>query len=280
MQEVASTIEINNVEFAVFMPTPNNGRNAEHELGARQRLELKKNAAKRVRLFSGSNYITYWLHQNCNGEATSYGLADVLTRISADLESGDYVGIGEIALLHFEKRPGQHVIKYQPNFAPYLEIVAAIAKQGAWLDLHIEPVDPNGLSYESWAFGGLELIFKQNPELKVILSHTAMTNSTNARRILERYPNVMMNIRVAKPWRFKNLEPVVNTEGEVYQDWARLFEEMPNRFIVGTDTKFMRGDFILSEYKKEVDQIRNMLGSLSPEAAKLIAYENAKKIFP
>ena len=30
----------------------------------------------------------------------------------------------------------------------------------------------------------------------------------------------------------------------------------------------------------EVDRIRNLLGSLSREAAKIIVYENAKNIFP
>ena len=32
--------------------------------------------------------------------------------------------------------------------------------------------------------------------------------------------------------------------------------------------------------RSEVDQIQNLLGSLSREAAEIIAYENAKNIFP
>ena len=71
-----------------------------------------------------------------------------------------------------------------------------------------------------------------------------MTNPANARRILKRYPNLVINIRVAKPGKWKNLEPMLNRDGRVYEDWARLFEEMPSRFMIGTDTKFMRGDFV------------------------------------
>ena len=40
-----------------------------------------------------------------------------------------------------------------------------------------------------------------------------------------------------------NLEPVLNSNGELYKDWALLFEEMPDRFVIGSDAKFMRKGF-------------------------------------
>ena len=59
---------------------------------------------------------------------------------------------------------------------------------------------------------------------------------------------------------------------------------MPERFMVGTDEKFgrLRRGVEAAEGKKYYRHIRRMrkiLGSLSPEAAELIAYKNAKKIF-
>jgi hypothetical protein len=133
-------------------------------------------ALDNVRLFTGSNYMTYWLHQVCHGEKVSDNLDDVLAQLSEDISSGDYSGVGEIGVLHFAKRPGQSVIAFQPNFAPFLDIVEEVAKHDLWLDLHIEPVDPDGVSYEDWAFGGLQLLLDRNPTLKVLYSHTAMTN--------------------------------------------------------------------------------------------------------
>ena len=102
-----------------------------------------------------------------------------------------------------------------------------------------------------------------------------MTNPTNARRILETYPNVMLSIKVVTPTAvWKNLEPVFNSNGEVYEDWATLFEEMPNRFVIGSDAKFMRRGFTLDIYEEMINMVRRLLGSLSPAAARAIAYDN------
>ena len=70
-----------------------------------------------------------------------------------------------------------------------------------------------------------------------------------------------------------------NPKGELYEDWAQLFEEMPEKFMIGTDAKFGREGFEVSKYKKEIEQMRRILGALNPNAARLIAHENAQKIF-
>ncbi len=65
----------------------------------------------------------------------------------------------------------------------------------------------------------------------------------------------------------------------MYEDWARLFEEMPERFMVGTDAKFGRKTFNTGKYRKKIKQIRRALGAVAPAAAILIAHENAQKMF-
>ena len=280
LAKILNAIQANGVDIAVLMPTPNDGRFANHLLGVTQRVALKDMAPDNIRLFAGSNYMTYWLHQCCHGEEVSDDLDDVLAQLSEDVSSGDYIGVGEIGVLHFIKKPDQSLIAFQPNFAPFLDIVEEVAKHNLWLDLHIEPIDPDGISYEDWAFGGLQLLLDRNPTLKVILSHTAMTNPDNARRILETYPNVMMNIKPTMPtesWRV--LEPVLNNKGELYEDWALLFEEMPDRFMIGSDAKFMRRGFTSDKYEWIIEMLRLMLGNLSAETAQKIAYDNAKKMF-
>jgi len=63
-----------------------------------------------------------------------------------------------------------------------------------------------------------------------------------------------------------------------------LFEEMPERFMLGTDEKFgrLRGGVHAAKgqkYEKSLQRMRKILGSLRPEAAELIAYKNAERIF-
>jgi len=212
----------------------------------------------------------------------------VLRQLTRDLNDPDCAGIGEIGLYHFNKDGHQNVIAYPPTFEPFLKIVGLIAQKGAWMDLHAEPVDPGGKSYEEQVFGGLELMFQKFPGLKLIVSHTGMTHSSNARRILKRYPKVIMNFKPIKRhelWR--NLEPITNSKGRLFRDWAELFEEMPERFMVGTDEKFGRlGKGVhapkgveVANYGKKIRQMRKILGSLNPGTAEKIALKNAQRIF-
>ena len=75
-----------------------------------------------------------------------------------------------------------------------------------------------------------------------------------------------------------------NSKGRLYNDWAMFFEEMPERFMLGTDEKFgrLRGGVHAvkgQKYEKSLQRMRKILGSLKPEAAELIAYKNAERIF-
>ncbi|MBI4185378.1 MAG: amidohydrolase family protein [Proteobacteria bacterium] len=267
------------VETAVFMPTPNEGRFRESAQGQDEKRELLARGQGRVRLFCGSDYISVWLNDAFALGYREREVDSILARLSADLAAPSCAGVGEIGLFHFNKKGDQAVVTYAPGFKPFLAIVGLAAGKGAWLDLHAEPVEPEGASHEDEVFGGLALLFRRFPNLKLILSHTAMTNPTNARRILAAYPTVMMNLKIVREhdgWR--NLEPVTDEQGALYEDWAKLFEEMPGRFMIGTDAKFGRRSFSPDRYRREIERIRLLLGSLSPEAQRPIAVENARRV--
>ena len=71
------------------------------------------------------------------------------------------------------------------------------------------------------------------------------------------------------------------TPANLFADWADLFEEMPDRFIVGVDAKFGRNQrrYPLGRYGEEVERIRRLLGSLKPAAARRIGHDNAARMF-
>ena len=279
-KEVLEAIKSSGVEMAIIMPTPNKGRRNNHEEGVRLRKKLVELGGKRIKRFCSGNYLTYWMHQAYYNGYLKKELQQVLDRLLEDLASGECAGVGEVAIYHFMKRPRQKVLIYPPSFEPFLKVVELVAERGIWLDLHAEPVDPHGKSYEAQVFGGIELLFRRNPTLKLILSHTAMTNSINVRRMLLAYPKLMLNMKlVRKHHRWRNLEPIVNPEGQIYEDWAELFEEMPRRFMIGTDGKFGRPRWKVTKYRKRIHRLRAILGTLDPKAAKLIAYGNAHRNF-
>lgn len=139
---------------------------------------------------------------------------------------------------------------------------------------------PEGESYEAQVFGGLALLFARYPKLKLILAHSAMTNVANARRILGLYPGLVLDIKtIHKHKNWRNLEQIIDRRFRLYEDWARLFEEMPDRFIVETDAKFGRRRYSISRYDTEVARMRRLLGSIDPEAARMIGFDNAARMF-
>jgi hypothetical protein len=288
LRRIAESINGTGVDMIIIMPVPNEGHMTKRSTGAKQRKKLMQLEEKRIRLFCGSEYISNWLHDAYRHGFKERDLNKVLNRLSEDLDDPECLGIGEIGLTHFNKDGIQNVIEYPPTFEPFLKIVGRIEKKEGWIDLHAEPVDPFGTSHENQVFGGVELLFQKHPNLKLILSHTAMTNPANVRRILMTYPNIMLNFKPIKRhgiWR--NLEPITDTEGRLYNDWGELFEEMPKRFMVGTDEKFGRiGKGVhapkgakVAKYEKKIRRIRKILGCIRPEAAELIAYKNARRIF-
>jgi amidohydrolase family protein len=267
--------------LAYLMPTPNEGGNAKREDGTENKIALAKRGDGRIRIFCGGDYLTAWLYAAQIGGYREDELKSRLRRLEAELDGGVCAGIGEFGLLHFNKTGNQPEIRLRPTFPPVLEVISLASRKGAWIDVHAEPMEPDGISHEAEVFGALALWFGRDPNLKLMLSHTAMTNPVNARRLLAAYPNVMLTVKLVKSTdrHWQNLEPVINHRGELYEDWAQLFEEMPGRFLVGSDTKFANekhgsGD----KYDETIALFRNVLGSLAPPAADTIARDNARRL--
>jgi predicted TIM-barrel fold metal-dependent hydrolase len=159
-------------------------------------------------------------------------------------------------------------------------MVGIVAGKKVWMDLHVEPMTPKGRSFEDEVFGGVALLYRLYPELRLILSHSAMTNSKNARALLDTYPNFMMNLKAVLPGKrlaWDNLGPITNGNAELFEDWATLFEAMPERFMIGTD--FRWGEKPSKKYQKKIRGMRRILGSLDPSVAAKIAHENALRVF-
>jgi len=279
----------NNIKYAFVMPIPNEGvylkeKRKSDDFGEYERkLLLEKNS--RIRMLCSSNYITNWLHDSYH-DGWYLSLNSRLERLQKDIDNQDCIGIGEISTYHFNKAPpnknAQHVIAYPPNYKPFLDFIEVIAKNNVYLDLHMEPVTREGESYEDIYFSGIELLYQKYPDLKLILAHTGMTNVENAEKILNRYPNVMMSLKlIKKPTkRWLNIESINNDNYEVFKDWADLVEKMPNRFVIGTDAKFGRkGRKGFDRYEMLIVGFRGFLGALSQNAAELVAYKNAQRMY-
>ena len=266
----------------IALPTPNEGlfRDSRDNAAARRRV-IERGAGAAARL-CGSTYLTRWMHTAFRAGYEEKDLQARLDRLRADIESGGCLGIGEIGPYHFDKKAGQANIQFPLNFEPVLRLAALAVELDVWLDLHMEPLEPDGTSHEEAVFGGIALLFRHSRDLKLILSHTAMTNARNARALLDAYPNLMMNLKMVRPGsslRWQHLGPISNQDDELFEDWAQLFEAMPERFMIGTDARFGEPQYQGKRYHKTIKRLRRALGSLNPSAAELIANGNANRLF-
>ncbi|MEE8515671.1 MAG: amidohydrolase family protein [Alphaproteobacteria bacterium] len=280
LRDILGHIRKAGVEGVIVMPTPNEGRRRRSHNRRQYRRKFQKLGGNTVRLMCCGSYLGQWFHNAQGKNVSNEAFKRLRRRLGEDLASGHYLGVGEFGLYHFDKNGRQPVIQYPPNFTPFLATVGLIASLGRWILLHAESVDPEGNSYEDKFFGGIELLYRRNPSLKLIIPHTATTNPDNVRRLLTRHPTLMMDFKfVGRLGNWHHTEPVHNADKELHEDWARLFEAMPSRFMVGTDAKFYRRGFDGDDYRRLIERFRRVLGGLNPQAARLIGHENARRIF-
>ncbi len=72
-------------------------------------------------------------------------------------------------------------------------------------------------------------------------------------------------------WRL----PIPISQGnQLRPEWKGLFEEFPDRFLIGTDV----GKPSLDGYSNLITYWREILKQLSPEAAEKIAHQNAERV--
>jgi hypothetical protein len=277
---VVDQIRDGGVKTAILMPTPNEGLNTNKEDGTDQKMRLARQNGDLVRAFCAGDYLSNWLADVQHNGYNNDDLQSKLNRLQRDLGDKSCSGLGEFGLMHFNKSGFQNVIDLRPTFPPVLAVIDVVAKQGTWIQVHAEAMEPSGTPHLAEAFGAIALWYQLHPDLKLILSHTGMINAVNARRLLTTYPNVVMTIKmVPRNDDWAHLEPIVNRRGELYDDWAKLMDDMPERFMIGTDSKFASDKHDSgNKYPETVAYFRKVLGSLSPDAADAIANGNARRL--
>lgn len=289
IRKMADAINSGLVDGLALMPTPNYGRRASHLAEVKIIKVLNAKTDGRVKALCGANYLNVWLAKAATEEYQQQTLEELRFRLTEDMKDADCIGLGEIAIRHFDKYASddprtQHVLVVPYEFPPLHSFLSIANKAAKPIDLHSEPMTQWGQSYEDQWISEIEDLAARYPNSPLILSHTAMTRPENLRRIFKRYPNIYSNIKLIRR-RWINLETPNDIQTkELYGDWAALMEEMPDRFMIGSDFKFNKWNRNLKRkgmdsYARTIGQYREILGSLSPGVAEAIAYKNARRIF-
>lgn len=96
--------------------------------------------------------------------------------------------------------------------------------------------------------------------------------------LLTRHHNLIIALDTLKfPW--VGAVFVDQSTGVLRSDWKELFEDMPYRFVVGSDFADPEKDFTLDSVSYFANFYRGMLGQLNPVVAKRLAYQNLEDLF-
>ncbi len=162
------------------------------------------------------------------------------------------LGFGEMTAEHFPtSTPYQYAPADHPLFLMLADIAAA---HDVPIDLHIEavpqdmplpshlksPPNPPRLHANIAAF---ERLLAHNPRAKIIWDHAGWDNTgfrtpELCRRLLQAHANLYMELKL-DPQDVEMNPPLVNgASGPIKPEWLKLFEDFPDRFIIGSDQHY------------------------------------------
>jgi hypothetical protein len=166
----------------------------------------------------------------------------VILMLSERLARNYYAGIGEF-----------HADGEQIDL-PVLQQVIALAKRyRIFLHAHVD-------------VEAVHRIFITDPDALVLWAHAGFESPEVIATLMEQYPNLWADLAFREEFVF---------EGDVEDEWRRLFERFPARFMLGTDTYTPQRWFYVAE---NADWARGWLPSLPAEMADNIAYRNAEAL--
>ncbi|MBN1199322.1 MAG: amidohydrolase family protein [Bacteroidales bacterium] len=185
-----------------------------------------------------------------------------------------WVGIGEIFFRHDDLSRmtyGRNPTANEVSMDPVYEF-AAEKNLPVWI--HSDLGDPTSTKpkflYE------MEEVIKDHPKTKIVWCHIGDTRNLDidglpeiTRRLLSTYPNLYFDLS----WIV--FEQVIAPEGKPDPEWVAIFEQFPNRFMVGTD---LIGEF--SDYGKTIRKYEVLFAVLTPETAKKLSFENLFELLP
>lgn len=195
------------------------------------------------------------------------------------LASGTFFGIGEFIVRHWAYSPGRHAEQDNPIYSKLMQRFSVLAaRYDVPMVIHME-------GYPALVADFSRLI-AENPGTRYVWAHNCgRSKAPVIRSLLSRFENLycdlggMTNVTTGygSGWpRKEEFTSLIERNGALFPEMKSLYEEFPDRFMVGTDVAHAPA---MRFYEGRVQRFRKLLDQLSPEARAKIAEQNAIRIF-
>jgi len=177
------------------------------------------------------------------GEISSWKYDDsVVAMLRERLAQYRYAGIGEF-----------HAFGDDIELPVLQQVIGLAKKYQIFLHAHVDS-------------DAIHRIFKHNPDALVLWAHSGFDNPDEIRALLEKYPNLWSDLAFRE-------EHVL--QDQVSPDWQELFNDFPDRFVLGTDTYTPERWYFVVE---NAEWSRGWLNTLPESLAENIAWRNAEAL--
>jgi predicted TIM-barrel fold metal-dependent hydrolase len=202
------------------------------------------------------------------------------------------VGFGEMSSEHLSFSRSQAYETAPPDHPLFLLLADIAAAHNVPIELHLDavpqamplpsglksPPNPPNLAENLTAF---EHLLTHNPRAKIVWAHAGSDGlgyrtPDLCRRLLQAHPNLYMEIKIDPQELGKN--PPLAADGKIQPQWLKLFNDFPDRFVIGSDQHYASGRSMTGPQRWQMPVL--LLNQLPAGLQQKIARENALRIFP
>lgn len=203
----------------------------------------------------------------------------LIRQTESKLASGKFFGIGEFIVRHWAYSPGIHAEQDNPIYSELMRRFSVLAaRYDVPMVIHME-------GYPKLV-EDFSILMNENPGTRYVWAHSCgRSKAADIRRLLSRHQNLFCDLAgmtgvttgYGTGWpRQEEFTSLIERSGVLFPEMKSLYEEFPDRFMVGMDVAHAPA---MRFYEGRVKRFRELLEQLSPETRAKIAEQNAIRIF-
>jgi len=289
------TMDATGVRTNLLMPMPQ-AVNQKLRLYLEDLLPIVEKYPNRFAALGGGGSLNVMIQQAVKEGHVTTAMEKKFDARAFELVRKGVVGFGEMTAEHFSMKENHPHETAPPDHPLFLRLADLAAKYDLPIDIHMEaipeempmpsrfqsPPNPRILKPNIAAFCRL---LSHNRKAKIVWVHLGWDNTGKrtialTRRLLSENPNLYMSIRIASGMQERKVvKPTfpLDKDGRLKQEWLGLFQEFPNRFLIGSD------EIILPRNNHpsagSIQSTVSILEQLPRKLRHKIGYENAHRLY-
>jgi predicted TIM-barrel fold metal-dependent hydrolase len=256
IQDALAAMPIENAARIIFLPlpfTPDDPTRYDDEVLA----AAEKSHGDKFAFLGGGGSLNVMIQESMHSQDAGPEVQRKFRERAEEIIRGGALGFGEMTSEHFATSPSAYY-EHAPADHPLFLLLADISAEhgGAPIDLHMEAVPRDiSLPEKMKAFrnpshipediSALERLLDHNPRAKVVWAHAGSDFSGYRtvelnRKLLKAHANLYMEIKIDPLEPGENSPLAGGGSGAIKPEWEKLFEDFPDRFVIGTDQHYRR----------------------------------------